>query len=166
MKNKNPKRKNKNSKWKNLFEYNPLFTFSDKKLPIRTDIKALIYTSKNKHPDEVKIKNYCDDFFSHKNRSYSINFENVMFFKVKKLLFGSTIYLFYHYDNDQPLAISDKLRSLETKRIPNSVLHTALSTDAIKKANDIKSGGLFEDNMVIIGAIIAVGVAMFFIFGG
>jgi len=136
------------------------------KLPYKTDIKALIYTSNEKEPEVVTIKKYHDDFFYHNNRAYKIDFENVMFFKRKKLLFGGILYLFYHYDNDQPLQLSEDMRSLATKRIPNGVLYTALKSDAIRKANDIKQSGFLEDNLmyIVIGATI-IGV-LYFMFGG
>ena len=135
------------------------------RLPINTKIKALIYYSNDKAPEEITIKKYAEDFFNHKGRSYKIDFQQIMFFKRKKLLFGSDLYLFYHYDNDQPLQISDELRSVTNKRIPNSVIFTALQSDAIKKAHDIKNGGFLEDNMVVIMVLGAVVVALFFMFG-
>lgn len=136
------------------------------KLPYKTEIQALIYTSNEKQPDVVTIKKYHDDFFYHKNKAYKIDFENVIFFKRKKLFWGGILYLFYHYDNDQPLQLNEEMRSLATKRIPNSVLYTALKSDAIRKANDIKSGGFIDDNLmyIVIGATI-IGV-LYFMFGG
>jgi len=136
------------------------------KLPSNSEIKALIFHSNDKNPQEVTIKKYSDDFFNHKGRSYKIDFQDVMFFKRSKLLWGSVVYLFYHYDNDQPLKIDEGLRSISQKRVPNSVIHTALMSDAIRKANDIKNNDFLADNMmyIIIGG--AVLFAMFFMFGG
>jgi len=136
------------------------------KLPLNTEIKALIFVSNDKEPEVVTIKKYAEDFFNYKGRSYKIDFEKVMFFKRKKLLFGSVLYLFYHYDNLEPLCISDELRSIENKKIPNTIIHTALMSDAIKKANDIKNGGLFEDNLKYILIAGAVIIALYFMFGG
>jgi len=136
------------------------------KLPLNTEINALIYFSNDKAPEVVNIKKYAEDFFHHKGRSYKIDFQDVMYFKRKKLLFGSILYLFYHYDNDQPLKIDDKLRSVTTKRVPNSVIYTALKSDAIRKANDIKNDGFLADNMTIIMVLGAIAVAMYFMFGG
>jgi len=136
------------------------------KLPSNSEIKALIFHSNDKNPKEVKIKNYSDDFFNYKGRSYTIDFEGVMFFKRKKLFWGSIVYLFYHYDNDQPLKIDESMRSINQKRIPNSVIHTALVSEAIKKANDIKNNDFLQDNLlyIIIGGAIMIGA--FFMFGG
>ena len=132
------------------------------KLPLNTEIKALIFTSRSKNPDVVSIKNYTDDYFNFKNRSYYIDFDDVMYFKRKKLLFGSVIYLFYHYDNDQPLQIDNRLKSVNTKRIPNGIIYTALKSDAIRKANDIKNNSLFDSNMIYY--LIAGGVLIFVLF--
>lgn len=136
------------------------------KLPLNTDIKALIYLSNDKNPEVVTIKKYADDFFNHNGRSYKIDFEDVMFFKKSKLLWGSSIYLFYHYDNDQPLRVDDKLRSVSNKRIPNTVIYTALQSDAIRKAHDMKKDGLLDGNMTYIMIAGAIMVALYFMFGG
>jgi len=136
------------------------------KLPFNTEIKALIYNNNYKEPDCVTIKKYIVDFFHHKGRSYKIDFQDVMFFKRKKLLFGGILYLFYHYDNDQPLRVDDELRAISQKRIPNEVIYTALKSDAIKKANDIKSGGFIEENLTLIMVLGAVAIAVYFMFGG
>lgn len=136
------------------------------KLPINTEIRALIFISNDKEPEVVTIKKYAAEFFNHKGRSYKIDFEDVMYFKRKKLLWGGILYLFYYYDNDQPLRVCDTLKAISQKRIPNDVIFTALQSDAIKKANDIKNGGFIEDNLKMIMILGAVAVALYFMFGG
>jgi len=136
------------------------------KLPLNSVIKALIFHSNDKNPQEVKITKYSDDFFNYKGRSYKLDFQDVMFFKRKKLLFGSDYYLFYHYDNDQPLKIDEKLRSISQKRIPNSVIYTALRSDAIRKANDIKDNDFLTENMTYIMVLGGVILVLYFMFGG
>jgi len=136
------------------------------KLPINTEIRALIFISNDKEPEVVTIKKYAKDFFNHKGRSYKIDFEDVMYFKRKKLLWGGILYLFYYYDNDQPLRVCDTLKAISQKRIPNDVIFTALQSDAIKKANDIKNGGFIEDNLKMIMILGGVAVALYFMFGG
>lgn len=151
MKNKNPKRKT---------------TKKGIKLPVNTEIRALIFVSNDKEPDVVTIKKYTNEYFHYKNKSYHIDFENVIFFKRRKLLFGSILYLFYHYNNDRPLCLSEDMNALSQKRLPNEVIYTALKSDAIKKAHDIKDGGFLQDNMMYIMIAGAIIVALYFMFGG
>jgi len=135
------------------------------KLPYKSSVKALIFYSNHKQPEVVTVKDISEDFFTHKNKAYYIDFEDVMSFKSNNFLFGANYYLFYHYNSEQPLRIDEKLNNLSQKRLPNSIINTALKTKAIEKAHDIKNKEI--DNIYLYGGIgIAVIIAMFFMFGG
>lgn len=135
-------------------------------LPKNSSVKALIYQSNSLNPKEVSIKNKHEDFFYYKNKAYYITFDDVMYFKKPKLLWGYNLYLFYYHDNYKPLRVDEKLSSISQKNISNTVLHTALKSKAIEKANDIKSGLSLGDDFMYIGIGIAVLVFMFMMFGG
>jgi len=136
------------------------------KLPLNSEIRALIFHNNDKNPKEVKIKKYSDDFFNSDGRSYLIDFDDTMFFKRNKLLWGSILYLFYYYDNDRPLRVDEKLRNINDKRIPNSVIYTALQSDAIKKAHDINKNNFIQDNLTMLLVVGGIAIVLYFMFGG
>ena len=149
---KNPKNKKDKKKNDNVHKLNKIY--------------AIIYYDNNKHPDIIDITKYTD-YFHHKNRTYFILYDEVMKLKLKRWFVKNEMYLFYFYDNQNPITITPDL-SLSTKIIPNKMIHTIIKSDALSKVE--KARNTFDlsnvDPRMLIGLGVVLVVAYYFLSGG
>lgn len=120
-------------------------------------IFALIYSKNNLQPDKVDITGK-KDFFNYKDKSYFIKFNEIMVLEVSRF-FRKDYYLFYYYNNPNPIDIKPENLSssftqnkdsegnpLGTSVIDTTSLNTVLTSNVMNK---IEKGGTDPISMLL-----------------
>lgn len=137
--------------------------------PKLNNVYAVIFSSNNKNPEIVNINNYVD-FFHHNNSTYFISYDDVMTMKVKRWLVRHDFYIFYFYDNPNPIRISENLsvKNLSIKVLPSKTVNTIIKTEALKKVESSSNKFNLENIKpeYVIGIMIVIGVIIYLLMGG
>ena len=139
------------------------------KTPKLNNVYAVIFSSNNKNPAIVNINNYVD-FFHHNNSTYFISYDDVMTMKVNRWVVRNDFYIFYFYDNPNPIRISENLsiKNLNVKVLPAKTVNTIIKTEALKKVESSNNNSIIENIKpeYIIGLVIVIGIIIYLLMGG
>lgn len=148
--------------------------------PSNFKVKALIYDKNNKQPDTVDITGKKDNF-NYKGCSYILRYDEIMTLKVKKL-FSTDYYMFYYYDNPNPIQISPANLSssntnnkdingnpLSTNVIDTTSLNTILTSNVmnkVEKGGADPLGALMENPKLLIAIGVTIAIMIYIAQGG
>ena len=150
-------------------EENVIETFVEEKKkqqlnkPKKNNYFAIIF-NKNEFKEIVSI-DISQKKFRYGNKSYYINFENVLIFSIKGY-FSNKKYILYELHNIEPLMIEDK--NVIPKRLNavefDAILENKVIDDVMSHTGSFDIEKFVKDNIVYIG--IGVAVLIFFVFSG